>query len=234
MGSYDEIAEHYDAWIGTHDKDVKFYVEQARTSGGPIVELGVGTGRIAVPTAQAGVRVIGIDASKKMLELCARRAAQAGVSDLVDLRQGDFRSPPVADLVPLVTCPRLSFLHLHSDSDRRQALHGVRRILRAGGRFVFDVFAPSESELGPSDIEWFERAPGLWTKDDYEWDARVMHITVRSPAGKAALTFSWISRDEWRRLFEACGFSIHACYGWFDLSACDDGMHSIWVIERLD
>ena len=77
--------------------DVAFYVEQARASGGPVVELGVGTGRVAVPIARAGVRVIGIDMSAEMLERCRLQAEQAGVTDLIDLRLRDFRSPPVTN-----------------------------------------------------------------------------------------------------------------------------------------
>jgi len=101
MTSYDDFAHHYDVWAPSEVDDVAFYVEQARASGGPVVELGVGTGRVAVPIARAGVRVIGIDMSAEMLERCRLQAEQAGVTDLIDLRLGDFRSPPVTETVPL-------------------------------------------------------------------------------------------------------------------------------------
>ena len=91
----DPFAEYYDAWATADQDDVSFYVEQARGSGGPVLELGVGTGRVAVATALAGVRVIGVDASERMLAICRRRAEEAGVSALVDVRLGDFREPPV-------------------------------------------------------------------------------------------------------------------------------------------
>jgi SAM-dependent methyltransferase len=212
---------------------VPFYVDQARASGGPVVELGVGTGRVAIPTAQAGIRVIGVDASNRMLEICRRRAAGAGVADRVDLRHGDFRSPPVTELVPLVTCPRLSFLHLEADEDRRGALSAIHRMLKPKGRFVFDVFAPSESDFGPRDFEWIKRASELWTKDDFDWDERVFRMTVRTRDGDTTLRFSWITRDEWRKLFDDCGFAVEACYGWFDLSPCGDSMYSVWTVERV-
>src|SRR5947207_8214330 len=105
MSSYDDFAQYYDTWAPSGADDVAFYVDQARASGGPVVELGVGTGRVAIPTAQAGVHLIGIDASEEMLEICRRQAEEAGVAQLVELRQGDFRSPPVSEAVPLVTCP---------------------------------------------------------------------------------------------------------------------------------
>src|ERR671917_2829939 len=106
---YDAIAELYDPWSRSVTEDVPFYVAEARKAGGPVVELGVGTGRIAVPTASAGIRVIGIDSSRGMLEVCAEAAAQAGVAHLVDLRVGDLREPNVEERVPLVTCPFRAF-----------------------------------------------------------------------------------------------------------------------------
>src|SRR5207244_13270823 len=72
--SYDDFASHYDAWIAGFSDDVTFYVDLAHSSGGPIVELGVGTGRVAIPTARAGVPVLGIDASERMLEVCRLNA----------------------------------------------------------------------------------------------------------------------------------------------------------------
>ncbi len=72
MSHYDSIARIYDPWSVSVTEDVGFYVDLALRAGGPVVELGVGTGRIAVPTAAAGVHVIGIDSSKGMLEVCRR------------------------------------------------------------------------------------------------------------------------------------------------------------------
>ena len=75
MSVYDPIAELYDAWSRQVTEDIAFYVDEALAAGGTVVELGVGTGRIAVPTAAAGVRVIGVDSSSPMLDVCRRRAA---------------------------------------------------------------------------------------------------------------------------------------------------------------
>src|SRR4029079_14465652 len=118
MSAYDAIAALYDPWSRSVTEDVDFYVAQARKAGGPVVELGVGTGRIAVPIAKAGVRVIGIDDSESMLALCRTRAQEAGGSDLVELRLGDLRRPPVLERVRLVTCPFRALLHLSSDGER--------------------------------------------------------------------------------------------------------------------
>src|SRR6185312_17205162 len=114
-------------WSASVVEDVAFYLEEARRSGGPVVELGVGTGRLAVPIAADGIRVIGVDSSRGMLEVCARRAALAGVE--IDLRVGDLREPPVDQRVPPVICPFRSLLLLHSDDDRRAVLEAVQRLL---------------------------------------------------------------------------------------------------------
>ncbi len=118
MNSYDSIARLYDPWSVSVTEDVRFYVELARDAGGPVVELGVGTGRIAIPTAAAGIAVIGIDSSRGMLEVCAEAAAAAGVAQLLDLRVGDLADPQVHDRVRLVTCPFRAYLHLRSDEER--------------------------------------------------------------------------------------------------------------------
>ena len=69
MSCYDSISELYDPWSRSVTEDVGFYVAEARKAGGTVVELGVGTGRIAVPVASAGVPVIGVDSSERMLEV---------------------------------------------------------------------------------------------------------------------------------------------------------------------
>ena len=86
-------------------EDISFYVDEALAAGGEVVELGVGTGRIAIPTALAGADVIGVDSSPGMLEVCAARAREAGIAERLDLRLGDLRRPPVDERVSLVTCP---------------------------------------------------------------------------------------------------------------------------------
>ncbi len=147
---YDRIAAFYDSWSRSVTEDVDFYVAEAKKASGaagveagaPVVELGVGTGRIAVPIAAAGVPVIGVDSSAGMLEICRERAESAGVGRLLDLRLGDLLEPPVTERVPLVTCPFRAYLHLPTDADRRTALRAAHALLLPGGRLVFDVFSP--------------------------------------------------------------------------------------------
>ena len=103
--SWDEAyADRYDEWSAHMTADIPFYVGLASRSDGPLVELAVGNGRVAVPVAQAtGRRVIGIDRSPAMLTQARLKAAEAGVD--IELREGDIRdfalAEPAADLLPL-------------------------------------------------------------------------------------------------------------------------------------
>lgn len=232
MSTYDAIAALYDPWSRSVTEDVAFYVAEARKARGRVVELGVGTGRIAVPTAAAGVPVIGVDSSPAMLAVCREHAERAGVAALLDLRLGDLRDPPVAERVPLVTCPFRSYLHLGSDADRLQALSAARDLLLPGGRLVFDVFAPAPDDIADTNRRWLEREPGIWERADWDARARRLTLSVRGEAGEATMTLAWLSPPEWQTLIERAGLEIDACYGWFDRRPYDGGEDTIWLARR--
>jgi SAM-dependent methyltransferase len=232
VSAYDSIARLYDPWSVSVTEDVDFYVELAKEAGGPIVELGVGTGRIAVPIAAAGVSVIGIDSSRGMLEVCAEAAARAGVSHFVDLRVGDLRSPPVDEQVNLVICPFRSYLHLHTDGERLAALRAARGLLLPRGRLVFDVFAPGKDDIIETHGRWLEREPGIFERADWDAQARTLTLSVRGEAGYTTMTLAWLSPDEWRSLLERAGFEVEAHYGWFDKRPYRGGEDSVWVGRR--
>jgi len=213
-------------------EDVAFYLEEARRSGGPVVELGVGTGRIAVPLGADGIRVIGVDSSRAMLEVCARRAALAGVT--LDLRVGDLREPPVTERVPLVICPFRSLLHMHTDEDRLGVLGAAYDLLLPGGRFVFDVFTPDADDIAQTQGRWLEREPGIFEHAVWDESARTLTLTVRGDERETTMALAWLSPDEWRGLLEQAGFEIEACYGWFDRTPYRGREDTVWVTRRVD
>lgn len=233
MSVYDAIARLYDPWSASVTEDVDFYVDEARAAGGEVVvELGVGTGRIAVPIAAAGIRVIGVDSSPGMLDVCAERARKAGVSELLDLRLGDLRDPPVHELVALVLCPFRSYLHLLTEADRRRALAAARELLVPGGRLVFDVFAPGAEDIAETHGRWLEREPGIFERADWDVDARTLTLSVRDAASSSAMTLAWLHPAEWEALLRDAGFEILACYGWFDRRPYAGGEDTVWVARR--
>jgi len=233
MSRYDAIARLYDPWSVSVTEDVPFYVDEARrVSPGPVVELGVGTGRIAVPIAVEGIRVIGVDSSAGMLEVARERAESAGVADLVELRLGDLRAPPVTERVELVICPFRSYLHLRTDEERLRALRAARDLLVPGGRLVFDVFAPGADDIAETDGRWLEREPEIFERADWDTEARTLTLSVRGPTGQATLALAWLSTDEWRALLERAGFEVEALYGWFDRRPFRGGEDMVWIARR--
>jgi SAM-dependent methyltransferase len=232
LSAYDAIAEIYDPWSRSVTEDISFYVEEARRAGSPVVELAVGTGRIAIPTAAAGIRVIGIDSSPGMLDVCRERAELAGVAELLDLRPGDLSDPPVDERVRLVTCPFRSYLHLLDDDARLGALRAARELLVPGGRLVFDVFAPAADDIEETHGRWLEREPGIFERADWDTQLRTLTLSVRGDSGATSFTLAWLSPDEWRSLLERAGFQVIGFYGWFDKRPYRGGEDTVWVARR--
>jgi SAM-dependent methyltransferase len=197
-----------------------------------VVELGVGTGRIAIPIAAEGVPVIGVDSSAGMLEVCREAAELAGVAELLDLRLGDLREPPVEERVGLVTCPFRSFLHLRTDEERLRALRAAFALLVPGGRLVFDVFAPGDDDIAETNGRWLEREPGIFERADWDSRARTLTLSVRGTQGAGTMSLGWLSPGEWDDLLQRAGFEVLACYGWFDRTPYAGGEDSVWIARR--
>jgi SAM-dependent methyltransferase len=229
---YDTIAELYDPWSRSVVEDVPFYVAEARKARGPVVELGVGTGRIAIPIAHQVIHVVGIDSSREMLATCQRRAEDAGVADRIELRLGDLRNPPIDEPVELVICPFRSYLHLADDGERVEAFEAARAALLPGGRFVFDVFSPAPDDIAETHGRWIEREPGIYERADWDTDSRTFTLSVRGQEGETTMSLSWISHDEWQQLLGEAGFEVEARYGWFDRTPYRGGEDMIFVARR--
>ena len=119
--SWDEaFTSRYDDWSVDMTEDIPFYVKLAREAGGPLVELAVGSGRVAIPVARAtGRAVTGIDSSPGMLEQARVRAAEVGVE--LDRREGDMRDLTLDEPAALIYA-RTG----HSFTCRRGRTGGVR------------------------------------------------------------------------------------------------------------
>src|SRR5690348_462784 len=136
MSEYDSWAPVYDDWAQDMTEDIPHYVELAREADGPIVELMVGTGRVAVEVARAtGKPMLGIDASAAMLEIA--RGRSAGLP--IELRLGDVRELELDAPAALIYVPARSLLHLHGWHEKLDVFKRVARSLRPGGRFAFNT-----------------------------------------------------------------------------------------------
>src|SRR3954454_9530586 len=140
------MSSWYDAWADRYEggsprtADVPFYIQLARDADGPLVELAVGTGRVAIPVAKAtGRRVLGIDSSPGMLAQARRRAVEEGVE--LDLREGNIRELELDEPAALIYCPGRSLLHLPTWADRRRCFERVAESLFPNVRYAWNAFA---------------------------------------------------------------------------------------------
>jgi SAM-dependent methyltransferase len=227
MSGYDTFAPIYDTWAADMTEDVDFYVELAREAQGPVVELAVGTGRIAIPIAERTRKhVLGIDLSSAMLALARERAAEAGVE--LDLHEADMRDLDLVETTDLVICPYRALLHLPTWADRRRVFERVARALQPGGRFAWNAFVFDHRYAADVDGKW--------------QDEPRRHLTVYAPAdnrvditlaGGPTLSLWWVSRAEWEGLLDVAGLETEALYGWFDRRPFDDSSREfVWVARK--
>jgi SAM-dependent methyltransferase len=144
------IAEFYDFVVPYATRpDVRFYVDVAREYGGPVLELGCGTGRVLIPTARAGVDITGLDASERMLAVCRERllVESPQTQSLARVQFGDMRNFDLGRMFRLVTVPFRAFQHLLVVDEQLGCLGAVVRHLAAEGRLVLDLFNPSIHNL---------------------------------------------------------------------------------------
>lgn len=118
-----------------------FWLETARRGGGPVLELACGTGRIAIPLAQAGLAVTGLDSSPAMLAEAQRKAAASGVR--IEWRQGDMRRFSLGERFHTILLAANTICHMLERADLEALLAAVRAHLHPAGRFVVEVFVPN-------------------------------------------------------------------------------------------
>ena len=226
--SWDEgFADHYEEWSAHMTADVGFYVALAREVKGPLVELAIGNGRVAIPVAQAtGQRVIGIDTSPTMLALARDGAAKAGVA--LDLREGDMRDLDLVEASDLVICPYRALLHLPTWADRRRVFERVARALRPGGRFAWNAFVFDHDYAVRFDGKWQDEPRRHFTK--YTRGDNRVDITLEDGP---TLSLWWVTRSEWYGLMDVAGLEPAALYGWFDRRPFDDSSSEfVWIARK--
>jgi SAM-dependent methyltransferase len=148
LAHYDD-PDYYTAAYRRRIDDVQFYVGLAQRVGGPVLEYGVGNGRVALPLARHGLSVVGVDHSAAMLrDLRERLAAEPPpIRKRVRSRRGDMRRLHLGKRFPLVLCPFNAAMHLYTRDDVERFLACVRTHLRPDGLFVMDLAVPSLIDL---------------------------------------------------------------------------------------
>ena len=141
--SYDHLAPLYDLINAGVQDDLPFYLALAAEMGGPVLELGCGSGRTLIPLAEAGYDVVGLDSSPAMLERARTRLERSPFAEHVRLVQGDMTGFDLQTTFPLITVPFHAWLHLTTCQAQLASLASIRRHLRPGGRLVIHLPAPA-------------------------------------------------------------------------------------------
>jgi SAM-dependent methyltransferase len=218
-----QFAREYDRWAADMTDDVPFYVELAKDADGPVVELAVGTGRVAIPVARAiGRRVVGIDLSPDMLA-----QARDANEPLLDLRLGDMRDLELDEPAALIYCPFRALLHLPTWTDRRRVFERAARSLLPGGRFAWNAFA--------FDHAIASRLDGLRQEEPIPHTLRYAvgdgRVDIVLDTGEASSLW-WATKNEWLGLIDVAGLELEALYGWFDRRPFDDESREFVFITR--
>ena len=251
---YDDWADIYDSVFSYVVNDIPFYVDEAKNADGPVLELGCGTGRVAIPMALSGARVIGIDSSAAMLERAREKANETDASNLT-LVQADIRDFELEEKFSLVVIPFRGFLSLLSVEDELRTLSNIKRHLEPGGKVLMDIFVPDLNMLvQEGDVPYhfqdvIDPATGqrlvIWNQASYDPFSQIMSIRttieklddVGYVSSKMYRDFSlrYIFRWEMHHLLRACGYDVLALYGDFERGDFDEGSTDmIWVATPTD
>ena len=237
--------------------DVDFYRRLAAETGGPILDVGCGTGRVSLPLAADGHKVLGVDLSAPMLRQAEqkRAALPADVAGRLSFQQADLATLDLGREFALVITPSRVFQFMLTTDAQRQALRALRSHLRPDGRLVLDLFDPLLHLVVPSDdapsrggevvhpttgnrVTWAvtgrypDPARQLivedWTATELDAAGEVLRTDVER------LTLRWSLRSEMRLLFELTGLEVVAEYGDFNGGPPAYGREQVWVLQRAN
>ena len=245
-GGYNDnpfIAEFYDSVVPYRERqDVNFFVEMAQRSGGPVLELGSGTGRVLIPTAKSGIEIVGLDASPLMLSVCREKLSLNSNdvrSKVTSLVQGDMRDFELGRKFRLVTIPFRPFQHLLTVEDQMSCLENVHKHLVDGGKLVLDLFNPSlpllaeerylqehgeEPEFTTADGRKVVRRARVVSRDYFnqitqnEMTYYVTHPDAREEQFVHRFPMRYLFKFEVEHLLARCGFGVEAVYADYDKS----------------
>ncbi|MFH1892447.1 MAG: class I SAM-dependent methyltransferase [Candidatus Zixiibacteriota bacterium] len=244
-GGYTEfpfVSEFYDSVYDQLNRgDIEFFVDMAKEVGGPVLEVACGTGRVLIPTARAGIDIVGTDLSEKMLDRCREKlsAESAEVQGRVELIHADMRDFNLGRKFKLVTIPFRPFQHLTTVEDQFSCLEAIHRHLDDDGRFILDVFNPSipmlarenrTEELG--DEPEFEMPDGRkvvrrYRNPEIDFANQITHCEliyyITHPDGRTerlvhSFPMRYLFRYEAEHLLVRCGFEVEHVFSDFKKS----------------
>ncbi len=233
--------DYADVW---HGEDVDMYRGLAMDSGGPVLEMGCGTGRVLLPLARAGITIHGIDASASMLDEL-RNTLSRDTDDTrgrVRLTEGDARTAQVGSSFALVIAPGHVIQSFFEREEQREFLRNVRRHLLPDGAFCFDAFQPDYSLISAPaetvvDVDRIDAATGYrWRRFiciHHELELQRFRVEMRwliedvernAIADESATMMQhWFTRSELENLLELEGFRVTHYWGSFNRTPFETG-----------
>ena len=250
MSQYDQWAAIYDSVYAYVRDDIPFYVEEARRSGGPVLELGCGTARVAIPIARTGIDIVGIDSSPAMLEVARLKVDGARLADRLRLVEADMRDFSLDERFSLAIIPFRGFLSLLSVEDQMLTLGNIKRHLAPGGRLAFNIFVPDLNMLvQEGDVAYHFRdvtdaATGkrlvVWHQSAYDNYNQIIDTRVIvDELGLDGVVDRRLYRDfrlryshrwEVQHLLRVCGYEVEELFGDFDRSPFGEAStEMVWI-----
>jgi SAM-dependent methyltransferase len=248
---FDRFARFYDWDTEGETDDLDFYRNLVARTGGPVLEVGCGTGRVLLPLAKAGVRLTGVDVSPQMLARARAKLAAAGLADRVKLVEADATTMVLDERYRLAYVALNTFMHFTTREAQTAVLRRIHGHLVPGGLLVLDLFNPHPDLLQEADgrlVHDFTR-PGpadgaLSTRfhsQRIDPARQLLEITFfydeQGPDGvlrrtTAPFELYYFTRREVELLLEACGFAVENVYGNYDLEGYWAGSSKLIVVAR--
>ena len=248
MNDYASFARLYDLFYTDFVDDLPMYRGFAERTGGRVLEIGVGTGRVAIPLAQAGCAVTGIDLSGEMLAIGRKKLARAGLANRVTLVQADMRRLNLDARFDLAIVPINTFMHNLTLDDQLATLSGIRRRLSPRGLLVIDLFNPDPTLPDDRRLILHRVRPGAngqpvlqFTVRALDWESQISSVTFivdepdeRGYVRRTVFPFElrFVFRSEAELLMRQAGFAIEEVYGSYDLGAFEAGAEKMIVVAR--
>ncbi|MDR7856777.1 class I SAM-dependent methyltransferase [Tissierella sp.] len=247
------------AWLYDYDNrdnlidDIPFYNEYALKTGGQVLELGCGTGRVALRLAESGFKVTGLDLSDSMLEIFNKKLKTSSYRDNITLVKGNMAKFDLREKFELIIAPFRAFQALTEEEDILNSLNCIKEHLSDKGLFILNVFRPNK-EL---DEDWCYDEKIQWEAFDAKkgynivkkhWGDKIDTVNqiiyphfafeITDNAGDARrveehLKLKYYYYNQIVRYIEDAGLSIVEEYGWYDKSSIENGRELIFVCKKI-
>ncbi len=248
MNNYNSFAEVYDLFYGDFEDDLEMYLGFAERTGGPILEIGSGTARVALALADAGHPVSGLEPSAAMRAIAQAKIEEAQLTDRVRVIAGDMRRFKLDQRFGLIIAPLNTFLHNLTLDDQLATLSSIKKHLRPGGLLVLDCFNPDPAQAAddrrlilqrqviepdtqrPAQLwlsrstDWGQQSQELiYLSDRLEADGRVQRVTLDTQ-------FRFVFRHELHLLLKLGGFDVKDLYGSYNLDPFESNSEKLIVV----